>query len=81
MVVSIVLITSVVMGGLLQAVLTAAGWPDLAFLAVFAGGMAAANWVVDKRLNSAPPQELLDPRSNERVLLYRRRKLFWSLMQ
>ena len=43
--------------------------------------MAAANWVVDKRLNSAPLQELLDPRSNERVLLYRRRKLFWSLMQ
>ena len=33
LVVSIVLITSVVMGGPLQAVLTAAGWPDLAFLA------------------------------------------------
>ena len=83
LVVPIVLVTSVVVGGLLQAALTAAGRPDLAFLAFFAGGMAAAaaNWFIGKRLNSAPPRELLDPRTNERVLLYRRHKLFWIPMQ
>jgi membrane protein DedA with SNARE-associated domain len=79
----IVLVAAVVVGGGLQAALTAAGRPDLAFLAFFAGGMAgaAANWVIGRRLNGTPPRELLDPRTHERVLLYRRHKLFWIPMQ
>ena len=83
LVIPIVLATSVVVGGALQAALTAAGRPDLAFLAFSVGGFAAAAavWLIGKRMNSTPPRELLDPRTNERVLLFRRHKLFWIPMQ
>jgi hypothetical protein len=83
LVIPIVLAASVVVGGALQAALTAAGRPDLAFLTFSAGGLAAAAavWLIGKRMNGTPPRELLDPATGERVLLYRRHKLFWIPMQ
>lgn len=79
----IVAVTSIVVGAILQTALTAAGRPDLAFLAFSAGifAAAAANWFIGRRMNSTPPRELLDPATNERVVLHRLHKLFWIRME
>ena len=69
--------------GVLQAALAAAGHPELTFLAITVGGLAAAavNWIVGTRLNNRPGRELLDPNTNERVILRRTHRLFWIKMQ
>lgn len=79
----IVMVTSIAIGGLLQAILVAVGRPDLTYLAISAGifAAAAANWMVGKRMNGAPPRVLLDTATNERVVLQRRHKLFWIRME
>ncbi|MBP0492662.1 hypothetical protein [Roseomonas indoligenes] len=83
LVLPVVVGTAVVVGAILQWLLTAAGRPDLAFLAFSAGLFAAAavNWIVGRRLNSAPGRDLVDPRTQERVVLRRRHALFWISME
>ncbi|SDA40074.1 MULTISPECIES: hypothetical protein [unclassified Janthinobacterium] len=52
-------------------------WPlALAFLLA-----AAASWYAGVRLNSAPGRELIDPATQERVILRKRHTLFWIPMQ
>ena len=79
----IVAVTSIVVGAILQTVLTAAGRPDLAFLAFSTGifAAAAANWFIGRKMNSTPPRELIDPATSERVVLHRLHKLFWIRME
>ena len=81
--VPLVVAASFTVTALVHGLLIAAGRPDLVFVA-FSLGLAAAawaNWLVGRRLNGRPPRELLDPKTNERVLLYRRHKLFWINME
>lgn len=68
LVVPIVLGTSVIVGALGQLALKALGHPELTFLAVSLGFLAAAavNWIVGRRLNGRPPRELLDPATGDR---------------
>ena len=79
----IVFATSVAVGGFLQLLLTAANRPDLAFLAFSAGLFAAAavNWLVGRRFNNRPGRELLDPQTQQRVILRRVHRLFWIRME
>ncbi|TXN67810.1 hypothetical protein FV230_13810 [Methylobacterium sp. WL6] len=81
--VPVVVGTAVVVGALGGLALRAAGHPDLMFLAVSLGLFAAAgaNWLVGRRLNGAPPLELVDPATNQSVLLRRRHALFWVPIQ
>lgn len=81
--VPVIIGTAVVVGALGGFALRAVGHPDLMFLAVSLGLFAAAgaNWVVGRRLNGAPPRELVDPATNQRVLLRRRHALFWVPIQ
>ncbi len=83
LVIPIVAVTAVIVGALVQVGLTFSGHPNFAFLAFSVGLMAAAwvNWRVGRRLNGKPPRELLDPRTNEKVLLFRRHRLFWINME
>lgn len=83
LVVRIVIGTAVIFGALIQISLQALGHPELAFLAFSLGlfAAAAANWVVGRRLNSTPSRELIDPATNQRVLLTRRHALFWIRME
>jgi hypothetical protein len=75
LIVPIVIGTAVIVGALAQLTLQALGHPELAFLAFSLGLFAAAavNWVVGR--------ELIDPVTNERVLLTRRHALFWIRME
>lgn len=75
----IVIGTSIVVGGILQALLAAAGRADLTYLAISAGifAGAAANWFIGKRMNAAEPRVLIDPATNQQVVLHRLHKLFW----
>jgi hypothetical protein len=79
----IVAVTAIVVGALLHALLTAAGRPDLAYLAVSLGLFAAtaANWFIGRRMNSSEPRELIDTRTNQRVILHRLHTLFWIRME
>lgn len=79
----IVVGTSVAVGALIQSTLTAIGHPELAFLAFSAGLFAAAvvNWLVGRKLNGQPGRELVDPRTQEQVILRRRHALFWIPME
>ncbi len=83
LVLPIVFVTSVAVGALLQLALIGIGRPELAFLAFSAGLLAAAavNWQVGRRLNSRPGHELLDPKTQERVVLRRVHRLFWIRME
>lgn len=83
LVVPIVVGTAIIVGALAQLSLQSLGHPELAFLAFSLGLSAAAvaNWVVGRRLNSTPARELIDPATNERVLLTRRHALFWIRME
>ncbi|WP_019905901.1 hypothetical protein [Methylobacterium sp. 77] len=83
LVVPIVVGTAIIVGALAQISLQALGHPELAFLAFSLGLFAAAavNWVVGRRLNSTPPRKLIDPATNEHVVLTRRHALFWIRME
>lgn len=83
LVLPIVFGTAVAVGALLQWVLIAASRPDLAFLAFSVGLLAAAavNWQIGRRLNSRPGRELLDPKTQQRVVLRRVHRLFWIRME
>lgn len=83
LVVPIVVGTAIIVGALVQLSLQALSHPELAFLAFSLGlfAAAAANWLIGRRLNSTPARELIDPATNERVLLTRRHALFWIRME
>lgn len=83
LVIPMVVGTAVVVGAIGGLALRAVGHPELTFLAISFGLFAAAavNWLVGWRLNGTPPRELIDPATNERVLLRRRHALFWVPMQ
>lgn len=83
LVLPIVVGTAVAVGALGGVVLRALGHPELTFIAISLGlfAAAAANWIVGRRLNSRPPRELIDPTTNQRVLLRRRHALFWVPVQ
>ena len=38
---------------------------------------AGANWYLGKYLNTQPGRELIDPKTNQKVVLRRRHSLFW----
>ena len=82
-VIPVVVGTAVAVGALGGLALRALGHPELTFLAISLGlfAAAAANWIVGRRLNGRPPSELIDPATNERVLLRRRHALFWVPVQ
>lgn len=83
LVVPIVFVTSMAVTLLLERLLGAIGhseWLTAAIaLGIFSG--AAANWFIGRKLNSKPPRELVDPKTQETVLLYKRHKFFWVPMQ
>lgn len=83
LVIPIVAVTSMAVTMLLERLLGAIGhseWLTSAIaLGIFAG--AAANWFIGRKLNSQPPRELIDAKTQETVLLYKRHKLFWIPMQ
>ncbi|SFM72548.1 hypothetical protein [Methylobacterium pseudosasicola] len=83
LVVPVIVGTAVVVGALSGFALRALGHPELTFVAVSLGlfAAAAANWLVGRRLNGTPPRELIDPVTNQRVLLRRLHKLFWIRME
>lgn len=83
LVVPVIVGTAVVIGALGGFALRALGHPELTFVAVSLGlfAAAAANWLVGRRLNGTPPRELIDPATNQRVLLRRLHKLFWIRME
>ena len=83
LVVPVIVGTAVVVGALGGFALRALGHPELTFVAVSLGlfAAAAANWLVGHRLNGTPPRELIDPATNQRVLLRRLHKLFWIRME
>lgn len=83
LVLPIVVLVAGIVTGVLQAAFAAGGHAELAFLAISIGGLAAAavNWIVGTRLNNRPGRELLDPKTNERVILRRTHRLFWIKMQ
>ncbi|TXM89437.1 hypothetical protein FV222_26690 [Methylobacterium sp. WL103] len=83
LVLPVVAVTAILAGAAGGLALRAAGHPELTFLAVSLGlfAAAAANWFVGRRLNGNPPRELVDPVTNERVLLYSLHKLFWIRME
>ncbi|RYI16138.1 MAG: hypothetical protein EON48_10755 [Acetobacteraceae bacterium] len=79
----IVVGTAVVVGAILQLILTALGRPDLAFIAFSVGlfAAAAANWIIGRRLNGSAERELIDPKTQQRFVFRRRHKLFWINME
>ncbi|KQN03852.1 hypothetical protein [Sphingomonas sp. Leaf25] len=79
----IVAAVTIVVGAIGQLLLTAIGYPDWAFVAVSIGlfSAAAVNWIVGRRMNAAPPRELVDPATGERVVLTRTHRLFWIRME
>ena len=79
----IVALTTVAVGGIGQALLKAIGRPDLTYLAISLGilAAAAANWFIGKQMNSTPPRELVDVKTNQRVIFRRLHKLFWIRME
>ena len=83
LVVPVVLVTFVAVTFVLERLLGYTGHPELMScaiaLAIIAG--AGANWFVGRELNSKPPRELIDPKTQETVLLHRRHKFFWIPMQ
>lgn len=83
LVLPVVVGTAVTVGALGGLALRALGHPELVFLAVSLGLFAAAgaNWLVGRRLNGTPPCELVDPATNQRVLLHRLHRLFWIRME
>lgn len=83
LVLPVVLGTALLVGASGGLALRALGHPELTFLAVSLGllAAAAANWFVGRNLNGTPPRELLDPATNQRVLLHRVHKLFWIRME
>ena len=83
LVVPMVVGTAIIVGALAQLSLKEFGHPKLTFLAFSFGLFAAAasNWVVGRHLNSTPPRELIDPATNERVLLTQRHALFSVRME
>lgn len=83
LVLPIVILVAGAVTAALQTAFAAVGHPDLAFLAITIGGLAAAavNWIVGTRLNNRPGRELIDPKTNERVILRRTHRLFWIKMQ
>lgn len=42
---------------------------------------AALVWFIGKKLNDAPGRELVDPKTNEKILLKQRHTIFWVPMQ
>ena len=83
LVLPVVFCTPILVGASGGLALRAIGHPELTFLAVSLGlfAAAAANWFVGRRLNGKPPRELVDPATNERVLLRSLHKLFWVRME
>lgn len=83
LVVPVIVGTAVVVGALGGFALRASGHPELTFVAVSLGlfAAAAANWLVGRRLNGTPPRELIDPATNQGVLLRCLHKLFWIRME
>ena len=83
LVLPVVMGTAVAVGALGGLALRALGHPELTFLAVSLGLFAAAgaNWLVGRHLNGTPPRELVDPTTNQRVLLHRLHRLFWIRME
>lgn len=83
LVLPIVVGTAVAVGALGGFVLRGLGHPELTFIAISLGlfAAAAANWFIGRRLNGRPPRELIDPTTNQRVLLRRRHALFWVPVQ
>jgi hypothetical protein len=83
LVIPIVFVTSMAVTLVLEKLLGVIGhgeWLTTAIgLGILAG--AAANWFIGKKLNSTPPRELIDAKTNETVLLYKRHKFFWIPMQ
>jgi len=75
--------TAFVVSLAIHALLTSLGHPDLTFLGVSAGllAAAAANWFVGRRLNGTPPRELVDPHTQQRFMFQRLHKLFWIRME
>lgn len=83
LVLPVVVGTAVAVGALGGLALRALGHPELTFIAISLGlfTAAAANWFVGRRLNGTPPRELIDPATNQRVLLHRLHRLFWVRME
>ena len=83
LVLPVVMGTAIAVGAVAGLALRALGHPELTFLAVSLSlfAAAAANWLVGRRLNGTPPRELVDPATNQRVLLQRLHKLFWIRME
>ncbi|WP_375465363.1 hypothetical protein [uncultured Methylobacterium sp.] len=83
LVLPVVMGTAIAVGALGGLALRALNHPELTFLAVSLGlfAAAAANWLVGRRLNGTPPRELIDPTTNQRVLLHRLHRLFWIRME
>lgn len=83
LVLPVIFCTAILVGASGGLALRAAGHPELTFLAVSLGlfAAAAANWYVGRRLNSTPPRELVDPATNQRVLLRNLHKMFWIRME
>lgn len=79
----IVGLVSIVVAVVLNLAFAPLGYPQLTVHAAGPGlwAGAAANWYAGKRRNSAPPRELLDTKTGERVLLARRHRLFWIQME
>lgn len=79
----IVAVVTIAVGAIMQLLLGALDYPQLAFLAASTGLFAAAavNWVVGKRMNATPARELVDPATGERLLLARTHRLFWIRME
>jgi hypothetical protein len=53
------------------------GWGIVVIPVALGTAVAAATWIVGRRLNTTPPRALIDPATNARVLLRRRHTLFW----
>ena len=56
-------------------------WTGFLALALGLFAAAAANWFIGKRFNGAPGRELIDPKTNERVVLKSRHSLFFIQME
>ncbi len=83
LVVPIVFITSMAVTLVLEKLLGVIGHGEWLTTAIGFGILAgaAANWFIGSKLNSKPPRELIDPKTHETVLIYKRHKFFWVPMQ
>ena len=79
----IVAVVAIAVGAIIQLLLGALGYPQLAFIAASVGlfAAAAATWVIGRRMNGTPPRELVDSATGERVMLTRSHRLFWIRME